>query len=354
MRFRLAAASVAAALLLTGCTPDKNSGDGGGTVIVAMGSDPSSLFPLLVMEETGKAVTDVVFDKLAQIDSKLSATGDAGFTPRLAKSWDWSPDSMSIAFHLDPAARFHDGTPVTAADVKYTFTITKDTLLGSPVTALIQNIDSVTIVDSLTPVFWYHRRSPTQFYDAVYQLAPVPEHVYGKVPVAQLRTSEVTRAPVGTGRFRFVKWEPGVRVELVADTANFRGRAMLDRVIFMLGQNPTSAAAALLAGQADFYSSFPIDQAESLDSTSLIRALPYPQNGYGYLGMNVHDRRTPARPHPILGDIAVRRALAMSLDRRSMLTNVFKTGGRLAYGPFPTDAELSDTTIQGPPYDTTA
>jgi peptide/nickel transport system substrate-binding protein len=353
MRFRFVA-STGAALLLAACAGDKTSGDGGGTLLVAMPNDPTSLFPLLVGDETGKAVTDVLFDKLAQIDDNLTTFGDKAFAPRLAKSWDWAPDSMSIAFHIDPAARFHDGTPVTANDVRYTLRIAKDTALGSSFTPLVTNIDSVSVPDSLTAVFWYHQRSPTQFYEAAYQIAPVPEHVYGKVPVAELKTSDVTRTPVGSGRFRFVQWEPGVRLEIVADTANFRGRAKLDRVVFMLAQAPTSASQAVLAGQVDFYSAFPNDQVARLDSGDVARSLPYRQNGYGFLGMNAHDPKTPSRPHPVLGDVNVRRALSMSLDRRSMLQNVFQGVAPLAYGPFPTGAVLSDTALRGYDYDTVA
>lgn len=345
---------LAAVAALSACTGDKQTGDGGGTVIVAMASDPSSAFPLLTQEEIGRAVTDVLFEKLAKIGPDLSAVGDAGFTPRLAKSWDWARDSMSIVFHLDPTARFHDGTPVTANDVRYSFRIAKDTTLGSQTTQLIENVDSVSVLDSLTPVVWFKKRSPTQFYDAVYQVAPVPEHIYGKVPVADLKTSDITRTPVGTGRFRFVKWEPGVRFEVVADTTNFRGRAKLDRVIFMLNQAGPAAAASMLAGQSDFLSAFPIDQADQLDSASAVRTMGYSQNGYGFLAINTHARKSPATPHPILGDIAVRRALSMSLDRQSMLTNIFKGAGRLSYGPFPSGAQLSDTTIAIPPYDTVA
>jgi peptide/nickel transport system substrate-binding protein len=354
MRIRLAALVLTATIAVAGCTGDKSSGDGGGTVIAGMGgADPTVLLPQMVFDETSDAVTDLLFEKLAAIGPRLSSVGDAGFTPRIAKSWDWSRDSLSITFHIDPAARFHDGTPVTASDLRYSYRITKDTMLGSPVTPLIANIDSVTVVDSLTATFWYHKRSPTQFFDAVYQLPPLPEHVYGKVPVADLKTSDVTKNPVGTGRFRFAKWERGVRLELIADTANFLGRPKLDRVIFMLAQAPTSAAAALLAGQLDFFIAFPIDQADRLDSSSVIRAVPYAQNGYGYLAMNTFDRKSN-RPHPILSDIAVRRALSMSLDRQAMLTNVFKTSGKVAHGPFPTGATLSDTTLSPPAFDTTA
>src|SRR4051812_3938157 len=151
MRFRFAA--VAFAVAIAGCSGDKSSGEGRGTIIAGMGTDPSSLLPQLVFDETSDAATDLLFEKLAAIGPRLSSVGDAGFAPRLAKSWDWSRDSLSITFHIDPAARFHDGSPVTANDVRYSYRITKDTMLGSPVTPLIANIDSVSVVDSLTATF---------------------------------------------------------------------------------------------------------------------------------------------------------------------------------------------------------
>jgi peptide/nickel transport system substrate-binding protein len=351
---RLSASILALGLALTACSGDQTAGNGGGTVIAGMGGDPSSLFPSLAQDETAFAVGDLLFEKLAAIGPSLSSVGDKDFTPRLAQSWDWARDSMSITFHLNPAARFHDGTPVTANDVRYTFRIIKDTTLGSTFTSLIANIDSVTVVDSLTPVFWYHRRTATQFFDAVYQVAPVPEHIYGKVPVAELKTSDITKNPVGTGRFRFVRYEPGTRIELVADTANFLGRPKLDRVIFMIGQNPPTASQSVLAGQMDFYVAFPIDQVDRLDSSTVARPIVYEYNGYGFAGINMFARKSTTVPHPILSDVRVRRALSMSLDRRAMLTNVFKSTGRLAYGPFPTGVALSDSTIGPPPYDTAA
>jgi peptide/nickel transport system substrate-binding protein len=353
MNLRLAAATVALGLLAA-CAGDKSAGNGGGTVIAGMGTDPSSLFPFLAQDETGFAANDLMFEKLAAIGPSLSSVGDKDFTPRLARSWDWAKDSMSITFHLDPAARFHDGTPVTANDVRYTFRIVKDTALGSSYTPLIANIDSVTVGDSLTATVWYHRRTATQFFDAAYQLIPVPEHIYGKVPVAELKTSDVTHNPVGSGRFRFMRYEPGVRLELVADTANFLGRPKLDRVIFMLAQAPTSAAQQVLAGQMDVFIAFPIDQVQNLDSSRIARPIAYDMNGYAFAGMNSFARKSSTRPHPILSDVNVRRALSMSLDRAGMLTNIFKTTGRLAYGPFPTGVPLSDSTIGVPAYDTTA
>src|SRR5215510_7227228 len=221
---------VAATTLLAACSAGdrapKSTQDAGGTLVLAL-PEPQDLFPPLVNEAAGRLVTDQVFDRLAEIKPELATIGDKGFTPRLAKSWKWSADSLSIAFSLDPRARWHDGKPVLASDVRYTFHTVTDPEIGSPIAALVTNIDSISVRDSLTPVVWFKKHTPEQFYDVAYQLVIIPEHVYGKIPPNELHTSPITRSPVGSGRFRFVKWETGVRLELVSATANYRGRALL-------------------------------------------------------------------------------------------------------------------------------
>lgn len=343
--------------LLGGCGPNADSGtrdapgEPGGTLVIASGGDADFLFPALTFTGTGRAVSDVVFDKLAEIGPELNTVGDSGFTPRLARSWDWSADSLSIAFHIDPQARWHDGRPVRASDVKFSFDVTRDSAVGSPQAPLIAGIDSVSVRDSLTAVAWYPRRAPEQFYDLVYQVMIVPEHVYGPVPRAQLRTSDLMRRPVGSGRFRFVRWEPGVRLEIAADTANYRGRAKLDRVIWSFASDGNAALAKILAGEADFWEALPAEQVGRLSASgSEHRALPYPGLQHAAMGMNLRERGTQ-RPHPIFGDVRVRRALSMAVDRRAMLRNVFDTLGRISYGPFPRSLGVADTTIALPPYD---
>jgi peptide/nickel transport system substrate-binding protein len=344
------------AVLLGGCdagTGSDSSGtaDVGGTVVLASAGDADFLFPSLTFTGTGRAVSDLVFDKLAEIGPELNTVGDKGFTPRLASRWDWASDSLSIAFHLDPRARWHDGRPVRASDVKFSFDVTRDPAVGSPVAPLIGGIDSISVRDSLTPVVWYRQRTPEQFYDFVYQIMVVPKHVYGAVPRAQLKTSDLMRKPVGSGRFRFVRWEPGVRVEIAADTANYRGRAKLDRVIWSISSDPGAALAKVLAGDADFWEALPAEQVGRLSSSgSDLRAQSYPGLQHAAMGMNLRDRSSE-RPHPIFGDVRVRRALSMAVDRRAMLRNVFDTLGKISYGPFPRSLAVADTTIALPPYD---
>lgn len=357
MRNRVCTSLLAVMTLVAGCGSDRaGGGDGaaGGTIIVSMSGDAATLFPLTVQDETGKAITDVLFDHLAEIGDGMATIGDAGFLPRLAKSWDWSRDSLSIAFHIDPMARFHDGTPVRASDVRYSFKLINDPALASPTAPLITNIDSVSTPDTLTATFWFKKHLPEEFYDIAYQIAVLPEHIYGKVSTADMKTSEVLRHPVGSGRFRFSKWDASSRIELLADTANYRGRAKLDRVVFMLGLAPTAATTSVLTAESDFYSTFPIDQVPRLDSNSSARGIPYTQMAFGFFGMNQRERKSKTRPHPILSDKAVRRAVAMTLDRAGMLANIFNKTGIPAHGPFPSGAATADTTIRLPVFDTTA
>ena len=218
---------------------------------------------------------------------------------------------------------------------------------------MLSNIDSVSVRDSATAVVWFKRRRPEQFYDFAYQVYIVPEHVFKAVPNDQLRTSELTRGGIGTGRFRLSRWNAGQRIELVADTGNYRGRAKLDRVVWSIVPDAGAALAQLMSGQADILELIPADQIPRVDSSKTVRVAPYPALQYAFMGMNSVDPKRPAQPHPIFGDRQVRRAISMALDRRAMLQNVFGPLGRPSYGPFPRTIAFADTTLRLLPYDVT-
>lgn len=288
-------------------------------------------------------MADQVYDRLADIGPELNTLGDKGFEPRLARSWAWSADSLSIAFSLDPRARWHDGQPVRASDVRFSFELIKDPKSATSLTAMVANIDSVTARDSVTAVAWYRRRTPEQFYDLVHQLHVLPEHVLKDVARDKLETVDVGTKLIGSGRFRLARFEPGVRIELVADTSNYRGRAKLDRVVWAMAADGGAAVTQLFSGQADVLENIPPDMVPRADSSAVVRVLPYPSLGYTYMGMNQRDPKRPGAPHPVFGDRRVRRAISMALDREAMLKNVFDTLGVLGSGPYP--RALADTTL---------
>jgi len=204
------------AALLCGCVGRESSvGSTGGTLAIASGGDPDALVPSLLQTTTAAEIVDMLYDRLADIGDSLNVVGDHGFTPRLADRWTWAKDSMSIAFHINPNAKWHDGQRVGSNDVRFTIASTKDSTLGSPTASVITNIDSVSTPDSATAVFWFHARSPEQFYDAVYQNPIIPEHVWKDISPSGWRASEAGKHPIGSGQYRFLRWIPRAVVELV-------------------------------------------------------------------------------------------------------------------------------------------
>lgn len=326
----------------------------GGTIVVAVAADVDALIPPLVSSIQGRQVTDLIFDRLADIGDSLNTTGDHGFRPRLAERWTWSPDSLRITFSLNPRAKWHDGKAVTARDVKFTHQLFQDPEVAAPLAALLANIDSVSAPDSLTAVFWFRSRSPRQFFDAVYNLVIVPEHLLGSVPRGQLRGTPFARSPVGSGRFRFARWEPAVSLEVVADTANYAGRPKIDRVIWTISPDFTTASTKLLAGEADVFDAVRPEMIADIQKNPALKLVTYRGLDYGFLQFNMRDPARSSLPHPLFGDRDVRVAISMALDRASLVRNVFDTLALVAIGPTVRGYVGADESLPQIQYDTVA
>lgn len=301
--------------------------------MIATAADAGTLIPPLISTTQERAVADQIYERLADVGPALNTIGDAGFTPRLARSWEWAPDSMSMAFRLDSLARWHDGVPVRAADVRYTFMLYSDSSIGSPIAPMLRGIDSVSLRDTLTAVFWFSARSPRQFYQAAGQMLILPQHLFARVPRGGLRTSRFARNPVGSGKFRLARWNPGASIELIADAAHRRGPASLDRVIWAISPDFNTAVTRLLTGQASFLESLRPENVASVASNPGLRMLVLPGVEYGFLLFNLRDSANPALAHPMFGSRSLRRALTTAIDRRGIVANVFDSLAVPALGP---------------------
>jgi peptide/nickel transport system substrate-binding protein len=345
MRFRLATI-LAMTAACSSAERDANAGDVGGTLVIALPVEPATLMPPLIRLAQEKEIADQVFDMLAEIGPDVNTLSDAGWTPRLAESWQWSADSLSIAFRLHPAARWHDGRPVTSADVAFTVGVYKDPLVRSRFAPALADVDSVSTPDSVTAVVWYAKRSPEQFYNLVYNTLIMPEHLLRDADRADLAAHPLARSPVGSGPFRFERWNARTLVEVTADSTYFLDRPRLDRVIFVLNPDMNAALATVLSGDIDLLETLTPDGMARMASQQLVRALPYASPNYGYLGFNLRDPKNPDRPHPLFGDRELRRAIAMAVDRDVLLRNVWDSLGRLGLGPFSSSIATADTTLR--------
>ena len=321
----------------------------GGTIVIIASQNPGTLFPPLMLTTQAKQISEQIYDYLADVGPDLNTLSDRGFRPQLASSWNWSNDSMQISFGINPRARWHDGERVTARDVAFTFALNKNPQLASRYESSLGNIDSVTVADSLTAKFWFRRRLPTQFLDAAAQMLILPAHQLEHIRVASLRQS--LPPPVGSGRFRLRKVSPGGNVELVADTANYRGRARVDRVIWTVVPDFSAAVTRLLRGDADVFDGLRPQDLPDLRRQPALRTVIVPGIEYVFMRFNLRAANDSSKPHPLFSDREVRRAIALAINRQALARNILDTFAIVPAGPTVRVYPTTDPQLYQLPYD---
>jgi peptide/nickel transport system substrate-binding protein len=277
-------------------------------------------------------VADQLFLRLAELGPKLLTAGDSDFVPALARSWT-RRDSTTLVFELDPRAHWHDGVRVTARDVVFTFNRAKNPEIAPRLADLLRQITSVTAEDDSRVVFRFARPYAEQFYDATYHVAPIPAHLLDTIPPDSVGRSRFATNPVGSGPYRWIRSVPGQFVELAAIPGFFLGKPKIERVILRTAVEPSARINLLLSGQADAMDIIPPPFVERVASDTTLRLISVPSSTMGYLLFNQRDPKNRSRPHPILADNRVRRAITLALERNQLVQAVFGSHGMVPYGP---------------------
>src|SRR5437773_2691217 len=119
-----------------------------GTFIDAAVGEPTTLLPPVTEEIVTRDLSEQLFLKLADVGMSENTVGDEDFQPLLAERWEWD-GPVTLVFHIDPRARWHDGQPVTAVDVAFTFDAYSDSTVASPYRAQLKRLASVTARDEI-------------------------------------------------------------------------------------------------------------------------------------------------------------------------------------------------------------
>ena len=345
---------VAALAALTACGRRPGcTGDYCGTLVIAGLGEPSTLLPPASDDAHADAVADQVLVKLADLGPSGNTFGDVGFVPELAERWEWD-NPRTITFHLNPNARWHDGRPVRAEDVAFSFDVNTDSIVNSRARAALARVRRVTTRDSLTVVFHFSEAYPEMFYDAVHHVRILPAHLLRTVPRDQLRTAAFGRAPVGAGCYRFVAWKAGQSLELAADSTCFLGRPHIRRLLWRFTPDPSVAVTQLVAGEADAYEIVPPQDFERVRADSQLVTYPYAGPYYTFLGFNLRARGDTSLPHPLFGDRQLRRALTLATDRQQLVQSVFGGLAKIPPGPMPLLWATWDSTLRTLPFDSAA
>jgi peptide/nickel transport system substrate-binding protein len=132
---------------------------------------------------------------------------------------------------------------------------------------------------------------------------------------------------------------------VAADTGYHLGRPLLDGVVWTFVPGPDAALLSVLSGEADVFENVTPDAMKRIASHETVKALAYPSPNYGYLGFNMRDPKNPDRPHALFADRGLRRALAMGIDRKTLLRNAYDSLAYLGSGPFSRLLPNADTTL---------
>jgi len=343
----LAVAALAGCERRGGCT-----GSYCGTLIDAAIAEPATLLPPSTEDVVAGDIGEQLFLKLADVGMSTNTVGDEDFQPLLAQRWEWD-GPLTLVFHLDPRARWQDGQRVSAADVEFTFDAYKDSVVASPFRTKLRRIASVTQRDSLTAVFRFREQYPEMFYDAVYHMRILPAHLLRSVPRDQWKTAPFGRQPVGSGPYKFVRWQSAQSIELVADSTFFLGRPGIRRLIWRFTPNLQVGVTQVIADQADVREQLVTpENVERARAAPQLTLHPFRGNVYTYLGFNLRANGDTSKPHPIFSDREVRRALTMAVDRASLVKSALGDLGKVPPGPMSSLLWIWDPEIRQLPYDT--
>jgi peptide/nickel transport system substrate-binding protein len=308
------------------------------SIVIATGQESTLPVPTLMegpyQSLANSDVADQLFARLAQLGPTLITSGDRAFDPLLARSWT-RRDSVTLAFDLDPRATWHDGEPVTAKDVVFTFERARNPAIAPGLAKNLRRIASVTAEGERRVVFRYTEAYPEQLYDAVFHVAPLPSHLLAAIPSDSLARAPYVQAPVGSGPYRWGRRVPGQLLELTANDRFFLGAPAVRRLIFRLATDAEARLNMLLAGDVDASENIPPPRSNlaRVAADKSLRIVPVPSPVLGFLMFNQRDPHDRTQPHPILRDRDVRRALGLALDRRLMVRAVFGNAAEVPYGP---------------------
>lgn len=294
----------------------------GGTVVVAGRNDITSMMSFVTSDtESLQHQIHLLFVTLVRNGEDLEPE------PYLARSWRFDEDSMSVTIELRDDLFWHDGEPVTARDVAFTFDAVRNPAVNYPNASHFDAWDGVEVLGERSLRFTV-RRAPYLFFGWG-RLAILPAHLLADVPPERLGTHPFgTTEPVGSGPFRFAERVPGERWVFEANPEfpeELGGRPYLDRYVYRVVPEEVTLAASLLTGDLDaVIEPGPADLARLARDTT-IRLIEYPTREYDFIGWN--SRR------PMFSDAAVRRALTMAIDRQGLVTSLLGGRGEVAAGP---------------------
>jgi len=297
-------------------------GVSGRGIVEAGLEEPRTLNPLFVADPISDTLSRLVFDGLVTLDPQTAEP-----VPALAESWKVSRDGTTYTFRLREGVRWHDGQPLTANDVVFTYQRMLDREVRSPrYSRLAERIKAVELVDSRT-VRITLIRPDASFLPVLGTIGIVPEHVLGTVLPQQLVTDPFgLSSAVGTGPFILTQWLRGVSLTFRANPDYYRGAPQVPQYTYRIVSTLEELERGLRDGTID-WAVIDAAQAGRLPTIAGVTIDRLP----GYELLVVALQLDPAKSK-LFADERVRRALLLGTDRAALVETVWGGRARIAEG----------------------
>lgn len=328
-------------------TPTPTPLPDGSEIVTASLADIHTLNPILSNDGASTTAISQMFLSLLTLDAQSGA-----IMPLVAQDWSVSEDGLTYLFTLRPNMTWSDGTPLTAHDAAFTFAALTTPELNSPYQANFTNIADWQVVDETTLEVQLTNPDCTSIY--AFTVGLLPAHVYNNDPANIPNSPEIMAPSVVSGPFAFAAYEPGQFVQLTANANYFLGKPLAAAWQMKIYPSAIPMINDLLAGAID-YTTLDAEFVSRVESAMArgadVQIDKWFVNGFTYLAFNLADPANPQNgwmdenedglftpgepvqtqtPHPILGDRAVRQAIALALNYEDIVAQaVYGQGGRV-------------------------
>ncbi len=262
--------------------------------VVDLVNEPSTLDPQLQWNPDSYFVYRNIFDNLVTRDNAGAIVGE------VATAWKQVSDKQ-LVFTLRDGITFHDGTPLTAADVAFSVNRIIDPKLASPQISQFNKIAKAEATGEHEVTLSLASPYPALLAQLT-KLSIVPKHV-----VEAIGNAAFNLAPVGSGPYKFVKWDRGVAVTLDRNDSYWGTKAPFPRAIFRAVPDASTRLADLQSGTVDFARALTSDQAAQLDGAANVKAMPVLTERLSYIRIN--------SAKPPFDNPALRQALVYAIDK---------------------------------------
>jgi ABC-type transport system substrate-binding protein len=296
--------------LSSGCSRSSHADPNSITFLIE--ANPTNLDPRYATDTQSQRIDGLLFSSLLQRDSQMQLHGD------LADSWT-TPNPLAYVFHLRHGVRFHDGRPLTAADVKATIDFILNPANKSPKRGAFRLVTSIETTDDATVLF--HLSEPYASFP-INLVSPTVGIVPANAP------ADFSRHPIGSGPFRFVQQTQDEEVVIERNPEYDRGVPQLPRARFRVVPDAIVRALELRKGSADLeMSSLSPDIIPVLARQPALEVTEHSGTNLTYLGLNLED--------PLLSRRELRQALAFATDRETLIRYLLRSQARIATGVLP-------------------